>query len=59
MEAPAVLVRELGVEQVGARLAFELGEVIQLTLTGPLDPTAGQDFPCHNLLSIAFANGRI
>jgi hypothetical protein len=52
LEAPAVLVRELGVEKVRTGFSCELGEVIQLSLTGPLYPAASQDFPSHHLLGV-------
>ena len=38
LEAPAVLVRELGVEKVRTGFFFEIGEVIQLSLAGLLHP---------------------
>ncbi len=52
LEAPAVLVRELGVEKVRTGCAFELGKVIQLSLAGPLHPASSQDFPRHHLLGV-------
>ena len=45
LEAPAVLVRDLGVEKVRTGGAFELGKVIQLSLAGPLHPRCKPGFP--------------
>jgi len=59
LEAPAVLVRELGVEKVRTGFSCELGEVIQLSLTGPLYPAASQDFPSHHLLGVPFGAHRV
>ena len=44
--------RQFGVEKVRTGFAVEPGEVIQLSLAGPLHPAASQDFPGHHLLGV-------
>jgi hypothetical protein len=56
VKTAAVLVCELWIEAVGASLSFELGEVIQLSLTRALYPPAGQDFSGHHLLGVPFSD---
>jgi hypothetical protein len=59
LEAPAVLVRELGVKKVRNGFSFELGEVIQLSLASPLHPATSQDFAGHHLFGVPFSAYRV